>query len=112
MALCDKAISAIKAAGLPVYRPGEKVGTCKESYIVVYDGGEIPITRVNGYRIVGVAAFAPIGRREEIEPMLKAADTALAGLRLRPRGSPAAEGIDDKYKAHTQSIEYMALCAL
>lgn len=112
MTLFDRAYSALAGAGLPVYHAAEKTGQCRAAYLVVYDGGMIPASRATGYRVIGVAAFAPIGKRDEIEPMLRAADAALKPLKLRPRGSPGAEGIDDAFRAHTQSTEYMAPCAL
>jgi hypothetical protein len=110
--LFDRAYNALAGAGLPVYRGAEKIGPCKSTYLVVYDGGMIPASKATGYRVIGVAAFAPIGKREEIEAALRAADVALAPLKMRPRGSRSAEGIDKEYKAPTQSTEYMAPCAL
>jgi len=112
MNLYEKALQSLKAAGLDATRPGEKVGRCSAPYVVAYDGGTQPISRATGYRVIGVMGLVPLGRRVELDPLLRTAGTALAELGMRPRGSPAGEAIDDAFRAHTQSIEYVAPCAL
>lgn len=112
MTLYDRAKAALEATGLTVERYGEHVGKVTASYIAIYDGGVIPRSRATGHRIIGVAAYAPHGKREEIEPMLAAADAALREIKMIPRGSPGAEGFDDAFKAHFQTIEYVVPCAM
>jgi hypothetical protein len=112
VSLYDRAKEALEVAGLTVKRYGEHVGKATVSYIAIYDGGIIPKSRATGYRIIGVAAYAPLGKREEIEPMLTTADAAIRGIKMRSRGSPSAEGFDDAFKAHFQTIEYVAPCAM
>jgi hypothetical protein len=110
--LYDRAKTALVGAGLTVERYGEHVGQAYTSYVAIYDGGVIPKSRATGYRIIGVAAYAPRGKREEIEPMLVAAGAALKAIKMTSRGSPSAEGFDDAFKAHFQTIEYVAPCAM
>lgn len=112
MTLYEKALAAVAAAGLDAAKPGEKIGPCKSPYVVVYNGGVIQASRVTGYRVIGAVAFVPLGRRTELDEMLQSAAAALAGIGMRPRGSPSAEGIDEAFKAHTLSTEYIAPCAL
>lgn len=112
MTLYDRAKQALENAGLTVERYGERVGKVTAPFVAIYDGGLISASRATGYQIIGVAAYAPIGHRDAIGPMLRDASAALAGIRMRPRGSPGAEGVDDNFKAHLQTIEYIAPCAL
>ena len=112
MALYDKALNARRTAGLDAYKPGEKVGKCTAPYVVAYDGGAIPQSRATGYRVIGVSAFVPLGQRPELDGLLRTAADALAGMGMRPRGSPGTEQVDDAFKAHVQTIEYTAPCAL
>ena len=112
MTLYDRAKTALEAAGLTVARYGERTGKVTASFVAIYDGGSMPKNKVAGYKVIGVAAYAPHGKREEIDPLLKTASAALMGIQMKPRGSPGAEGFDDAFKAHVQTIEYIAPCAL
>jgi hypothetical protein len=108
----ERARQALAGAGIPVYRPGEAVGPCRQAYLVVFDGGLAPRTRATAERIVGVIAFVPLGRQAELEPLIREAAQKLAGIGLKPRGSAGPEAIDEGFKAHAQTMEFGALCAL
>lgn len=110
--LYDRALAAVKAVIPETCKPGDKIGQCKAAYVVVYDGGMIPVSRATGYRVIGVSALVPKARHDELGPLLKTASAALATMGLKPRGSPGAEGVDPDYGACVQNIEYIAPCAL
>jgi len=112
MNLIDKAEAALKAAGLDVARPGQRTGLCKAPYAIVYDGGMEPVNRVAARRVVGVMLLVPLDRRDQLDPLVRTAQTALTALKLKPRGTPQGEALDEAFRARTQTIEYTALCAL
>ena len=112
MSPVDRARQALTGAGFQVYRPAEAIGPCTQPYLLVYDAGLTPVNRALGSRAVGVAAYVPLGRQAQLAPTLCAAQNALAAAGLRPRGSLQGEGVDETFRAHTQSIELTALCAL
>ncbi len=112
MSPLNRAHQALSDAGLSAYRPGEAAGPCKAAYLVVYDAGLTPLLKGQALRAVGVAAFAPLGQQEALAAMLSAASEALRALGLRPRGAAGPEGIDEAFRAHTQSLEFTALCAM
>lgn len=112
MSPAERARRALSDAGFSVFRPGEAMGPCKEAYLVVFDGGLTPAGRSGVQRAVGVAAYAPLGRQQELFPMLNAASAALNAEGLKPRGGLQPEAIDEAFRAHTQSAEFTALCAV
>jgi len=112
MSPLERARQALTSAGFAVYRPGEAVGPCKQGYLVVYDVGLTLKTRSTSERSVGVVACQPLGRQAELNPMLREVARQLAALGLKPRGSMGPEAIDEAFRAHTQSIEFTALCSL
>jgi hypothetical protein len=112
MSPLERAIQALEGAEFPVYRPGEAVGPCKKAYLVVYDGGLSPRTRATAERLVGVGAYVPLGRQAELEQVLRKAARRLTAAGLKPRGAAGPEAIDEGFKAHTQTMEFAALCAL
>jgi len=112
MSPLERAFQALAGASIPAYRPGEAVGPCRRTYLVVFDGGLAPRTRATAERLVGVSAYVPLGRQAELEPALHEAALRLAAVGLKPRGSAGPEAIDEGFKAHTQSMEFAALCAL
>jgi hypothetical protein len=112
MSPLERARQALQNAGLSVYRPGEAAGPCKAAYLVVYDAGWTPLQKGQALRAVGVAAFAPLGQQQVLAPMLSAASGALRARGLAPRGAAGPEGIDEGFRAHTQSLEFTALCAM
>ena len=106
----ERAREALSGAGIPAYRPGEAVGPCRQAYLVVFDGGLALGTRMTAEHLVGVSAFVPLGRQAELEPALREAARRLQAVGLRPRGSAGPEAVDDGFKAHTQTMEFAALC--
>lgn len=107
----ERALQALAGAGIPVYRPGEAVGPCRQAYLVVFDGGVAPRTRATAERLVGVSAFVPLGRQAELEPLIREVARRLTEIGLKPRGSAGPEAIDESFKAHAQTMEFAALCA-
>jgi len=108
----ERARQRLLSAGFTVCRPGEALGPCKAGYLVVYDGGQAPRTRAAFEQAVGVLACQPLGRQALLAPMLRQAQAVLIEAGLKPRGAPGPEAIDEGFRAHTQSMEFTALCAL
>ena len=103
---------AAQGAQIPVYRPGEAIGPCKQVCLVVYDGGLSPRTRATAEWLVGVSAYVPLGRHVELEPIIREAARRLTNVGLKPRGSAGPETIDEGFRAHVKTMEFTALCAL
>ena len=112
MSPVERVRQILKGAGFTVYRPGEALGPCKDGYLVVYDAGLTARNRVAAERAVGVIACQPLGRHEALDPMLNKARALLIEAGLKPRGSAGPEAIDEGFRAHTQSLEFTALCAM
>jgi len=108
----ERARQALLGAGFTVCRPGEALGPCKAKYLVVYDAGLTAKNKALAERVVGLVACVPLGRHEELGPMLREASAHLAEEGLSPRGSAGPEAVDEGFRAHTQAVEFTALCAL
>lgn len=112
MSPVERARCALSGAGYTVYRPGEAQGTCRGAYLVVFDGGTAASSGGGMKRAVGVTACAPLGQSDALFDMLSGATAALAPLGMKPRGAAGPEGVDEAFRAHTQTIEFVALCAM
>ena len=112
MSPVERARGALLGAGYAVYRPGEALGPCRDAYLVVFDGGTAGAAGGGVKRAVGVTACAPLGQSDALFDMLSGATAALAPLGMKPRGAAGPEGVDESFRAHTQTIEFVALCAM
>lgn len=111
MTLADKAIAALRAAGLDARKPANYAGECKAPYLVVQDGGVQGYTKSTCKRAVALYAYAPYTQPQRLEELIasaKAAMEAAPALRLAAREE---EQVDDAYKALTAKLTYTALCA-
>ena len=112
MSPVERARRALSDAGYAVYRPGEALGPCRAAYLVVFDGGTAGAAGGGVKRAVGVMACAPLGQPAALFGMLTGAAAALAPLGMKPRGAAGPENVDEAFRAHTQTIEFVALCAM
>lgn len=112
MSPVERARQALLDAGYVVYRPGEALGVCRAVYLVVFDGGTAGTIGAGVKRAVGVMACAPLGQSNALFGMLSGAAAALAPLKMKPRGAAGPESVDEAFRAHTQTIEFVALCAM
>ena len=111
MILSERARRALSRVGFTVTRPGEALGVCKAPYLVVFDGGTTPLNRAGALSTVGVAAYVPLGRQGELEPMLLHVRAALENEGLTASGVAQPEAVDEAFRAHTQTMEFSVLCA-
>ncbi len=111
MSPTERARRALSRAGFTVARPGEALGVCKAAYLVVFDGGTTPLTRAGALSTVGVAAYVPLGHEAELAPLLVGVSDALIKEGLTARGAAQPEAVDEAFRAHTQTVEFTALCA-
>lgn len=106
----------LKTAGLLVYDPGKCPDVCQAQYLVVKPGGTYPFARTNklGYTLATVFLFVPLAKYEELEPLAVQVQTLLKPLQsqVRPTGNISPDIIEDVYRAHSRTIEYMILKTL
>lgn len=106
----------LKAAGLSVYKPGQCPDVCQAKYIVAKPGGTYPFAASNkvGFTLATVFLYVPLDKHEELEPLSAQVQTLLKPLQsqVRPTGNISPDIIEDLYRAHSRSIEYMVLKTL
>lgn len=111
MTLSEKAIAALKAAGLDARKPANYVGECKAPYLVVRDGGDQPGGKTTCKRAVVLYAYAPYNQPVKLTTLLADARVAMGQVRALRPAATGEETIDNEYKAITASLTYTALCA-
>jgi hypothetical protein len=108
--------SALSAAGIDVMLPGAKQDVCLAPYVVVQRLGTFPFagTRGAGYSLVAVHCFVPLGRYPSLAPLAERVKDALRPLEpdLRPSGGESAHFINDRFRAHAVTLQYVVLRTL
>lgn len=103
--------NALAAAGIDVRLPGAKPGICKEPYVVVQENGTYPYAAFYrlGYTLITVHCYVPLQRYTDLEALVSRVKAALVPLSpdLRPTGNRGIDSINDTFKAHESSVEYM-----
>lgn len=102
---------ALISAGIQVKRPGTHEGICHTPYCVVQQHGTYPFAATihQGYTLYLIHIYVPLDRYTALEQMCALVRHALSKTSLRPTGNESAAEILDNYKAHTMSLEYMAM---
>lgn len=111
MTLSEKAIAALKAAGIDARKPANYVGECKAPYVVVQDGGDQPGGKTTCKRVVTLYAYVPYNQPAKLPTLLANARNVMRQVRALRLSATGEEGIDNEYKANTASLTYTALCA-
>lgn len=111
MALTDKAIAALKAAGLDARPPANYPTECKAPYLVVQDGGSAPISKTTCKRAVVIYGFVPYAQPAKLPELLASAKAAMRDVGALRLTDSSEETINDAFKATTASLTYTALCA-
>ena len=103
--------TALTAAGVAVYDPGQKIDVCTAPYAVVQESGVYPYAESNrlGYALIEVHCYAPLNHYAALDELLGRVMAALAPLApdLRPTGNEGVHGINEKFRAHEAAVEYM-----
>lgn len=100
----------LKNKNLNPYFKGQHEGLCKEPYVIVGEGSQIPSINSNtiGQKIVDIIVMVPINSYIAIDPYVNNIRQALKELKyLRKTGIETPVIVDDEKKAYTMSIEYV-----
>ena len=100
----DDIMTALAGAGIAVQYPGAKPGICT-SY------GTYPYAQSThlGYTLIEIHCYAPIGNYPALPLLISQVKAALAPLAadLRPTGGEGTHDINDTFKAHHGTVQYM-----
>lgn len=109
----DDILTALHAAGVRVYHPGARSGICTAPYAVVQNFGTYPYaqSRRLGYTLLTVHCYAPVGQYAALEALAAQVRDALAPLApdLRPTGNEGIHTINDSFRAHECTVEYLTM---
>lgn len=102
---------ALSAAGIETHDPGERPGICTSPYVVVRSGGTYAyaVSGRVGYTLIEVHGYVPLPQYAALDALMRRVMAVLAPLApdLRPTGSQELHTINDKFKAHESTVEYM-----
>lgn len=100
----------LKGKGLNPYFPGQHKGNCKDEFVIIMEGTQMPSIRSNqlGQQIIDFIIFVPAESYIKIDPYKKEIRQALKEIsNLRKTGQETPTITDDDKKAYTTSIEYV-----
>lgn len=100
----------LKNKNLNPYFKGQHKGLCKESFVVVGEGSQIPNINSNviGQKIIDIIIMVPVNSYISVKPYADDIRNALKELKyLRKTGTETPVIVDDEKKAYTMSIEYV-----
>ena len=107
----DDIMTALAGAGIAVKHPGAKQGVCSSPYAVVQNYGTYPYAQSThlGYTLIEIHCYAPIGNYPALPLLISQVKAALAPLAadLRPTGGEGTHDINDTFKAHHGTVQYM-----
>ena len=107
----DDIMTALAGAGIAVQYPGAKPGICTSSYAVVQNYGTYPYAQSThlGYTLIEIHCYAPIGNYPALPQLIAQVKAALVPLAadLRPTGGEGTHDINDTFKAHHGTVQYM-----
>ena len=103
-------------AGIDVALPGIKQDICTFPYAVVQMSGTYPyaVSPGLGYTLITVHCYAPLNGFRQLGMLIERVKNALKGLEpdLRPTGNDGVQLINDKFRAHEGSVQYMIMRSL
>ncbi len=100
----------LKNKNLNPYFKGQHEGLCKEPYVIVGEGSQIPNINSNviGQKIIDIIIMVPVNSYISVKPYADDIRNALKELKyLRKTGTETPVIVDDEKKAYTLSIEYV-----
>lgn len=92
------------------YYKGQHEGLCKDPFVIVAEGNQIPNINSNklGQKIIDIIVMVPINSYLAVDPYVENIRNALKELDyLRKTGTETPVIVDDNKKAYTMSIEYV-----
>ena len=94
--------------GYEVYSAGQKRDLCKESYVVIKEGGVVAMVgNVAGYKLFDIIIYHPMANYSTMEPYTENIKDALKSIdELRPTGNETPYIIDSEVQAYTTSVIY------
>ena len=108
--------SALSAAGIDVKLPGAKRDVCLAPYVVVQRLGTYPFagSRDVGYSLAAVHCFVPLGSYPSLALLAELVKAALRPLApdLRQSGEESAHFINDRFRAHAVTLQFVILRTL
>ena len=104
-------ITQLSRAGIEVALPGYRTGICTSPYVVVQNNGTYRFAQspALGYTLFTVHCYVPLYGYEQLERLIERVKSALKPLEpdLRPAGNEGVFQINDSFKAHEGSVQYM-----
>ena len=111
----ERAKELLKAAGIPVYDPGQQVGQCKEPYVVPQCFGSYP--SISGWRasysLMLINCYVPLDGHQThaLGELVEKVREVMRSMQkqAKPTGNMSVDIIENAYKALTRTIEYQIL---
>lgn len=104
-------INTLSNADIDVALPAAKQGICTSPYVVVQSSGTYPyaISRSLCYSLVTVRCFVPLNSYQLLDTLVRSVSDALAPLApdLRATGNQSLHSVNDKFRAHECSVQYL-----
>ena len=95
--------------GFDVYPPGKHEGECSSYYLVLNDGGSGKVIG-GGYKLFNISLYVPLNEYSEIEGYANHIKRSMKKLLfLRHSGNDTPIIINEKFKAHEQTLEYIVM---
>lgn len=113
--LYENVKSVLRSAGITVKLPGQYEAPCKESYVVIQNGGtySYAVGTLTGYTLLYIRCYVPLSNYGKLQPLLERVKTALFPLTsITPTGNEGIHQIDNTYQAHTSYVEYQVMRTL
>ena len=103
--------SALSDAGIDVALPGAKQGVCLAPYVVVQQTGTYRFAQSDGlgYSLITIHCYVPLAGYPMLSSLLERVRAALIPLQpdLRPAGNESPHIINDHFRAHEGSAQYI-----
>ena len=104
-------VNTLCGSGIDVALPGARQGICTSPYVVVQNTGTYRYAQSAGlgYTLITVHCYAPLYGYEQLDRLIQSVRSALDSLRpdLRFAGGEGIHMINDKFRAHEGSVQYM-----
>lgn len=100
----------LKEKGFSVFSPGQKIGKCKEPYIVVkYDGSSQHLTYSTDDDVYTIYCYVPKLKYSLLDGLIQSVKAAMKGIfpQFVFHGQIMGSIYEEDIEAHVTSIEYL-----
>lgn len=105
-----KIYDQLKLSGIEVYLPAVKKGECKSPYVVPVNRGVYSYNGMNGYELLEVFIYVPLGSYSTLQGFKNEVIQALGSVSgLDRTGNESIIIIEEDRKAYSTSLEYKVL---